>query len=105
MSTKILFLGATGEQFRRRSQTLAERFTSGYLGGSTLVRLLEHSKRSTFEITVYIRAASKAEAFQSLGLKTIIGSLDDHDLLEGAAFEADIIFQSVSKRDLSPLEV
>jgi hypothetical protein len=104
MSTKILFLGATGEQLQR-SQILAERFTPGYLGGSTLVRLLEHPRRSTFEITVYIRAASKADAFQSLGLKTVIGSLDDHDVLEGEASEADIIFQSVSKRYLPPLEV
>lgn len=70
---------------------------AGYIGGSTLLRLLKHPKHDSFEITVLIRAASKAQGFESYGLKTVIGSLADHDILERESSQADIVYQSVSE--------
>lgn len=69
---------------------------TGYLGGSTLLRLLKHPKRDSFDITILIRAASKAQSFESYGLRTVIGSLGDHDILERECSQTDILFQSVS---------
>lgn len=79
MSTNILFIGATG-----------------YLGGPTLLNLLAHPKRSSFEITVLIRDASKAKDFEAYGLRVVIGSLADFNIVEHESAEADFVFQSVS---------
>lgn len=78
MATRILIFGATG-----------------YIGGSVLARLLEHPKRDSFEITAVIRSATKAKDFEPFGIKTIIGSLDDDDVLERAASGADVVIQAV----------
>jgi nucleoside-diphosphate-sugar epimerase len=80
---RILFIGATG-----------------YIGGSILSRLLQHPKRETFDITVLIRSAAKAKDFESFGLKTVIGSLDDLDSLERLASESDVVFQSADSDNL-----
>ncbi|KAL1762272.1 hypothetical protein FB107DRAFT_268554 [Schizophyllum commune] len=65
---------------------------TGYIGGTVLARLLEHPKRSTFRITALLRDAKKAEKLKAdFGVEPIVGSLDDVDLIEKAASEADII--------------
>lgn len=98
MSTKILFIGATGEsQFEQWSVLFANLVFAGYLGGSTLLRLLKHPKRDNFDISILLRATSKAQAFQSYVIKTVIGSLTDYDILEREASQADVVFQSVSQ--------
>jgi uncharacterized protein YbjT (DUF2867 family) len=67
----------------------------GYIGGSVLARLLNHPKRDTFDITILIRTAAKAREFESFGLKVVIGTLDDLDVLERLASESDFVFQTV----------
>lgn len=67
----------------------------GYIGGSILARLLEHPKRDTFDITILIRSAAKAKDFESFGLKVLVGSFDDLDVLERLSSESDVVFQSV----------
>ncbi|TCD65049.1 hypothetical protein EIP91_003287 [Steccherinum ochraceum] len=81
MSTKILFLGATG-----------------YLGGTILDGLLSHPKASQFVLTAYIRSADKAKKVEALGLgiKTVSGGLD---VVEEAASKADFIFNCASSDD------
>ncbi|KAG6375757.1 hypothetical protein JVT61DRAFT_2607 [Boletus reticuloceps] len=73
--TQVFFTGATG-----------------YLGGSVIDRLLKHPTFATSEITALIRKADKAAAFESLGIKTLLGSNDDHALLEKQASLSDVIF-------------
>lgn len=80
MTTRILIFGATG-----------------YIGGSILARLLEHPKNHSFEITAVLRSEAKAKDFESFGIKTVIGSLDNDELLERVSAEADIVIQSVSQ--------
>jgi hypothetical protein len=70
--------------------------TTGYIGGPALAKILNHPKRNNFDITVLIRDASKATGFESLGVKTVKGSMSDFGLLERLSSESDIIFQSVS---------
>lgn len=61
-----------------------------------MTRILKHPKRNTFDITILIRDVSKTEAFESFGLKVVIGSLEDADLVQRLAYESDVVFQCVS---------
>lgn len=67
---------------------------TGYLGGSVLSRLIEHPTYEHTEIWVLIRPSneSKIPVFRSLGVKTVLGTYDDLDLLEDQAAHADIVF-------------
>jgi len=68
----------------------------GYVGGSALAHLIQHSERVGYEITTLLRSAEKAKAFGKMGFKTVLGSLDDVADLEKFAVEIDIVFQTVS---------
>jgi len=83
----ILFIGATG-----------------YIGGTVLADLIQHPKRSEYEITIHLRSAEKAKGFEKLGFKTAIGSLDDVADLEKFASESDIVFQTADADHLKGTE-
>ena len=59
-------------------------------------RLLKHPTFETSEFTVLVRKADAVPAFKSLGIKTVLGSYDDHELLEKQASLSDIVFSIVS---------
>jgi uncharacterized protein YbjT (DUF2867 family) len=80
MSTNILITGATG-----------------YIGGAILDRLLVHPERSSFSIFAIVRSAEKAKKFESdFDVHPIVGSLDDHKLVEDAVAKSDIVIHAVS---------
>ena len=60
-----------------------------------LDRLLRHHTFVRSEITVLVRKADKVLAFESLGVKTVLGSYDDHALLEKQASLSDVIVACV----------
>ena len=68
----------------------------GYIGGSALAHLIQHPKWAEYEITIHLRSREKAEVFEKLGFKTVLGSLDDVADLEKFAAGSDIVFQTVS---------
>lgn len=81
MSTiKIFFIGATG-----------------YIGGSILSSLIPHRLAKLFSITVLIRSSSNVERFRALGMRAVVGSNSDLELLTREAADADIIFSCVSE--------
>lgn len=55
-------------------------------------------QNADLSITILVRDKEKAAKLENLGLKTVIGSLDDAALMETEAAKADAIMQSV--RDL-----
>ncbi|KAF8137162.1 hypothetical protein EV363DRAFT_652065 [Boletus edulis] len=67
-------------------------WSSGYIGGAVLERLLQHHTAPRSEITALVRNAAKAPLFASIGVKTVLGSLDDVALLEQQASESDVVF-------------
>ncbi|KAI0064523.1 NAD(P)-binding protein [Artomyces pyxidatus] len=69
---------------------------TGYIGGTVLQRLLEHTERNKFDITVLVREEGKAERLRQLGLKTEVGTLDDLDLVRQLAARADIVLNNAS---------
>jgi len=58
---------------------------SGYLGGSISHRLVELGH----EVTGLVRKPEQAALLKRRGIATVLGSLDDADLLERVALEAD----------------
>ncbi|KAF9468157.1 NAD(P)-binding protein [Collybia nuda] len=73
---------------------------TGYIGGSVLTRLLSHSLSDTFQLAVLIRSSEKAKQFRTLGVKAVVGSNSDHQLLRQLAGDADIIFACADADDL-----
>ncbi|KAF8986593.1 hypothetical protein BDQ17DRAFT_1436193 [Cyathus striatus] len=82
INTHILLTGATG-----------------YIGGSVLTRLLSHPLSETFQITVLLRDPSKATHFRTMGIKAVVGSHSDHDLLQKLAGDADVVFACADADD------
>ncbi|KAF7980436.1 hypothetical protein HWV62_38278 [Athelia sp. TMB] len=83
-STKILVLGATG-----------------YLGGSIVTRLLEHPRAANFTIIALVRSEVKAQKLETLGITTVVGSLSDHDKLEGLVAQADVTIGTLVLNDVA----
>ncbi|TBU33512.1 NAD(P)-binding protein [Dichomitus squalens] len=74
---------------------------TGYIGGTALQAILAHPKADTFEITALVRSEAKAKAIESaLGIKTIIGSLQDHAFLTENVEKADVVFQQADADDV-----
>ncbi|THH08289.1 hypothetical protein EW146_g9044 [Bondarzewia mesenterica] len=69
---------------------------TGYIGGSVLQRLLSHPKSETFQITALVRNEEKAKKLQSIGIKTVIASLDDLDQLADLAAAANVVIQTAN---------
>jgi nucleoside-diphosphate-sugar epimerase len=76
MSTSIYLSGATG-----------------FIGGSILNALLETKK---YSITALVRSEEKAKALNKIGVKTVIGTLDDFDIIEEQTYRADLVITSAN---------
>ncbi|RDX55262.1 NAD-P-binding protein [Lentinus brumalis] len=74
--THILLIGATG-----------------YIGGAVLHRLLGFGSSATFLITALVRNQQKARDIEPFGVHSVVGSLDDTDLLTKLAKDADIVIE------------
>ena len=70
----------------------------GYIGSSALSAFLDHPKRDTFEITVLIRSAEKADKLKQFGITTIVGSHLDEGLFVKLASETDVLVACVSPK-------
>ncbi|TRM69568.1 hypothetical protein BD626DRAFT_553998 [Schizophyllum amplum] len=64
---------------------------TGYIGGAVLASLLERPDAQTFKIKALVRDAEKAKKLKEFGVETVVGSLDDVDLVEQEASEVDIV--------------
>jgi len=77
---------------------------TGYLGGSVVARLLDHPNASSFQITALVRSPAKGTKLETVGLKTIIGSINELDKLERAASEADVVFSIADADDVDSMK-
>ncbi|KAJ7020329.1 NAD(P)-binding protein [Mycena alexandri] len=73
---------------------------TGYIGGAILTRFLAHPKAHTFQFTVLVRDPKKAEKFEDLGVKAVVGSHSDAHLVEKLASEADVVIAAADCDDL-----
>lgn len=93
----VFLLGATGRSsditYLWASELTASART-GYIGGSVLGRLLSSSNPS-FDLTVLVRDAAKANKLEQFGVKTVLGKLDDAEKIQTLASQADIVLECV----------
>ncbi|KAK7039714.1 hypothetical protein R3P38DRAFT_489653 [Favolaschia claudopus] len=73
---------------------------TGYIGGSILARFLTHPQADSFRFTVLVRDAKKAKRFEELGVKAVVGSHSDPELMEKLASEADVVIATADCDDL-----
>lgn len=76
MSTKVYLSGATG-----------------FIGSGILEVLLESKN---YSITALVRSEEKANALNKLGVKTVIGALDDSELIAEQAYRADLVITAAN---------
>jgi hypothetical protein len=70
---------------------------TGYIGGAVLGRLIAHPEFSSFEISILVRDPIKAKRFEAdFGLRPVIGSLDDLQLIEDEASRVDVYINTAS---------
>jgi len=69
---------------------------TGYIGGSVLHLMLSRGYLQAFEIAVLVRQSSDAQRLQELGVRPVMGTLDDLDLLVHEAARADIVFNTAN---------
>ncbi|KAK7692428.1 hypothetical protein QCA50_004053 [Cerrena zonata] len=67
---------------------------TGYIGGTVLHRLLQHPSAKTFDISALVRSQEKAKKLEAFGVKAVVGSLDDYDLVEELTSQAHVIFDT-----------
>ncbi|KAK6462854.1 hypothetical protein DFJ63DRAFT_313982 [Scheffersomyces coipomensis] len=70
---------------------------TGYIGGEVLYQLLNNKDTANFEITALVRSDKKAANLKSKTknkVKTVIGTLDDIDLIKDQAARSDIIINT-----------
>jgi len=68
---------------------------AGYIGGSVLVCLLQHPDSKCFQISALVHSSTKAEKLKTLGIRPVLGSYSDLDLLMREAAEADFVITIV----------
>ncbi|RPD59610.1 NAD-P-binding protein [Lentinus tigrinus ALCF2SS1-6] len=75
---------------------------TGYIGGSVLVRLLEHPSAETFDITVLVRSAEKAKILESqFGVKAVVGTHQDLNKIESLVENAHVVFHLPDPDDVA----
>ena len=74
--------------------------TSGYIGGSVAVRLID----AGHEVRGLVRTADKAETVQRFGIEPVMGDLDDRDRLIDEARRADAVVNAADSDHRSAVE-
>jgi len=69
--------------------------TTGYIGGTVLERFLDHPSAGSWTFTALVRSKDKAAVLKEAGVTPILGDLSDLDVIEKAAFEADVVMAIV----------
>jgi nucleoside-diphosphate-sugar epimerase len=76
---------------------------TGFIGGSILTSLLQHSNAGNFNITALIRGDNeRVKKLASLNVTPIIGSNDSFEILEKAAKESHVVIHTADPADDLP---
>ncbi|MBN9297403.1 MAG: NAD-dependent epimerase/dehydratase family protein [Filimonas sp.] len=72
---------------------------TGYIGGAVADYLL----KKNYEITALVRNAESAAKLDALGIKTVLGSLQDRPLLQAEALKSDAVIHTADADDTYPV--
>jgi len=76
--------------------------STGYIGGSILTELLKHPAK--YAISALVRKPDQAEVMKKLGVKPILGGLDDDDILFQASKAADAVVNTADADHLRSVQ-
>jgi hypothetical protein len=98
----ILITGATGalHLFSINYTSMPNILTTGYIGGTVLLRFLAHPQASSFAITALVRSPEKVAKLKDFGITSVLGSTSDSQLLEKLASKADVVISIVCANNL-----
>jgi len=77
---------------------------TGYVGGSILAKLLEPSQSGKWDITALVRSEDAVSKLKQMGVKTIIGSLENEELLIKTVGEADAVINTADSDNLAAVQ-
>jgi len=76
---------------------------TGYIGGSILTALLQHSNASNFSITALIRGDDeRVKKLASLNVTPLVGSNESFDIIEKVATESHVVIHTANSSDDLP---
>ena len=72
----------------------------GFIGGEVLdILLSEH-----YDVTTMVRRDAAAKTLQATGAKTVLGRLDDKNLISDTVLESDVVFHCTTADHLPSVE-
>lgn len=77
---------------------------TGYIGGAVLALLLEAPNDKLYKIAALVRSHQKAPLLEALGVRPVLGSLADLELLEKEARENDATIHTANADDLPAIQ-
>lgn len=72
----------------------------GFIGGEVIDHLLEED----YQVTTFLRSQASAKIWNSIGVKTIIGSLDNKSAIQHQVAASDIVIHTATADDLPSVE-
>ncbi|KAF8509426.1 hypothetical protein BU17DRAFT_77845 [Hysterangium stoloniferum] len=75
---------------------------TGYIGGATLAHLLTASSSKSHKYSALVRNKNKAAKLEALGVRAVLGSLDDADILIEEASKADVVIHTAESAEHVP---
>ncbi|GJJ11962.1 hypothetical protein Clacol_006200 [Clathrus columnatus] len=75
---------------------------TGYIGSEATAQLISAPSTSIHKYAALIRNSSKASVVDSLGIRPVVASLDDNQVLSEEAYKADIIIHLADSADHVP---
>jgi len=75
---------------------------TGYIGGETLAHLLNAPSSKSYKYSALIRNKEKAAKLEALGVRPVVGTLNDAALLIEEASKADIVIHTADSSDHAP---
>jgi len=65
---------------------------TGYIGGAVLYLLLQN--KGAYKVTALVRAQDKAEKLEALGVRSVVGSLNDTAIIAEESFKNDVVIHT-----------
>lgn len=95
-----LLRGASNNDVRKSEFESVSFFSvTGYIGGETLSQLLASPTTKDHSYSALLRSAAKAPIVESLGVRPVLGTLNDKDLLIEEARKADVVIHTADSSD------
>ncbi|KAF8481469.1 hypothetical protein JB92DRAFT_3132745 [Gautieria morchelliformis] len=72
---------------------------TGYIGGAALAHLLSSPSTKSYAYSALVRNKDKAALLESLGVRPVLGTLDNNAVLSAEAEKADVVIHTANSAD------